>query len=447
MGGTFNGSKILPGTYVRFKAGKKTNPAASVRGIAVVPLVGYDFGDTTAKILTITSESPDEQIVKLGRSVYAEDNALVRYIALALEGAATVLAYLPAGGTKASKVTTFDSSNNLTLTAVYGGTRGNKITAAIVANPVSGFDVSIYMDGQEVEKFEKLTTVASLAAAGSKYVTATGTGNLAATASIVLTGGTDATVTNDIWTAYLDILEKVKFNTALVPVDSSTLKTAAISKVNSLRNTAGKSVQFVCVDNEADNIGIIDVVNSFAYGDSDSLTKAQAAAWVTGQEAGGEKTTSNTYKIVPNATKVVGELGIAAQETAVKDGKMFFSVDDEGNVILTYDINSLVNPDADQDDTYKKNRVIHTLDSFADDLRINIKPNQYDNSPEGWDLMLGMAKSIMNNYQADGAIKNVNLDEDITVDTARSVGDEVYFNVALQPVDSAEKIYFTVATQ
>ena len=126
---------------------------------------------------------------------------------------------------------------------------------------------------------------------------------------------------------------------------------------------------------------------------------------------------------------------------------MFFSVDDEGNVILTYDINSLVNPDADQDDTYKKNRVIHTLDSFADDLRINIKPNQYDNSPEGWDLMLGRAKSIMNNYQADGAIKNVNLDEDITVDTARSVGDEVYFNVALQPVDSAEKIYFTVATQ
>ena len=451
MGGTFNGPKILPSTYVRFKAKKKTAPAASVRGTAVVPLVGYDYGGDSAELLMITSASPDAQIAKLGRSVYADDNAILRYAALALEGAATVYLYLPAGGNKATKTTEFSTGNSLTVTAKSGGTRGNKLALTIVANPVGGFDVTILMDGESVETFEKLTTVASFAACASEYVVANGTGNLAAAASIVLTGGTDASVTNAVWSAYLDALETIKFNTALVPVSESTLKSATISKVNSLRNTAGKSVQFVCAENEGDNIGILNLVNSFGYetdkGEPDDLSIAQAAAWVTGQEAGGEKTTSLTYKIVPNATHVVGELGIAEQEAAVKDGKMFFSVDDEGNVILTYDINSLVNPDADQDDTYKKNRVIHTLDSFADDLRINIKPNQYDNSPEGWDLMLGRAKSIMNNYQADGAIKNVNLDEDITVDTARSVGDEVYFNVALQPVDSAEKIYFTVATQ
>lgn len=446
MGGTFNGPKILPGTYVNYKAKKNTSPQSSVRGIAVVPLVGYDWGDATAQMIKVTADSPDENLVKLGRSVYS-GQSLIRYIALALENAATVYAYVPAQTTKATKTNEFSTGNSLTVTAKYGGTLGNKIKVTSVANPSTGFDVSVYVDDELVEKYEKFTTVASLAAQESEWVVFSGTGNLAASAGISLTGGADASVTNTIWTNYLDALEKIKFNAALVPVTESTLKTAAISKVNALRNTAGKTVQFVCVDNEAGNIGIIDVVNTFAYSDSDQLTKAQAAAWVTGAEAGSTKTTSNTYKIVNNATMVVGELGIADQEAAVKAGKMFFSVDDEGAVILTYDINSLVNPDSDQDDSYKKNRVIHTLDAFADDLRLNIRPNQYDNSEEGWELMTGIGKSLLEQYQADGAIKNVNPDEDFVVDRARSVGDNVYFNVAVQPIDSAEKIYITINTQ
>lgn len=446
MGGTFNGKKVLPGTYINYKAKKNTAPATSTRGIAVVPLVGYDWGDTTAQMIAVTGDSPDGNIAKFGRSVYA-DNALIRYIALALENAATVYAYVPAGGNKASKATTFSTNNSLTVTAKYGGTRGNKLKVSIVANPASGFDVSVFMDGELVEKFEKFTTVASLVAQASEWVTFSGEGNLAATASIVLENGTDASVTNTIWTNYLDALEKIKFNTALVPVTDPTLKTAAVSKVNAMRNTAGKTVQFVCVENAADNIGIINVINSFGYGDSDNLTIAQAAAWVTGAEAGADKTVSCTYKIVPNADRVVGELGLAAQEAAVNAGQQFFSVDDQGAVILTYDINSLVNPDSDQDDTYKKNRVLRTLDAFADDLRLNIRPNMFDNNDEGWDLMTGIGKTLLANFLADGAIKNVNPDEDFVVDKTKSTGDNVYFDVALQPVDSAEKIYITINTQ
>ena len=43
-----------------------------------------------------------------------------------------------------------------------------------------------------------------------------------------------------------------------------------------------------------------------------------------------------------------------------------------------------------------------------------------------------------------GAIKNVDYDADFNIDESLSGGDEVYFIVAIQPVDSAEKLFFTV---
>jgi len=442
MGGTFNGKKILPGTYVRYKAKKTTAPGSSVRGIAVVPIIGYDWGDTSAQMIRVESASPDANYVKFARSVYDDSNAIIRYIALALENAETVYAYLPAGGTKATKTAT-----DLTVTAKYGGTRGNRITVTIVARTDSGFDVSVYLDGELVEKFEKITTLAGLVATESEWVTFSGTGSIQAEAGIVLAGGTDAAVTNTIWTDYLDALEKIKFNTALVATDTAAIHTAAISKVNSLRDTAGKTVQFVIPGCAANNIGIINVGNSFGYSDSDQLTDNQAAAWVTGAEAGADKTESCTYKPVPNADRVVGALSLAAAEAAVNAGKLFFITDDEGTVVVCYDINSLTTPGTDQDISYRKNRVIHTLDAFADDLRLNIKPNQFNNNDEGWSLMEGIGRNLLMQYQADNAITNVDPEEDFYVDKTLTSGDDCYFIVGMQPVDSAEKIYFTINTQ
>jgi hypothetical protein len=46
-----------------------------------------------------------------------------------------------------------------------------------------------------------------------------------------------------------------------------------------------------------------------------------------------------------------------------------------------------------------------------------------------------------------GAIKNVDYDADFKIDESLSSGDEVYFIVAIQPVDSAEKLFFTAKTR
>ena len=46
-----------------------------------------------------------------------------------------------------------------------------------------------------------------------------------------------------------------------------------------------------------------------------------------------------------------------------------------------------------------------------------------------------------------GALKNVNYQADFKVDRGASSGDETFFNVGLEPVDSAEKLYFTIRTR
>lgn len=441
-GGNFdiNQPKVRPGSYMNFAAKKTYNPAVSSRGIVVIPLIGYDWGPD-AKFIELDNDAPDAEIAKLGRSIY-DDNELVRLVRLAFENAVKVHVYIIAGGTKA-KVT----KDSLTITAKYGGKRGNDITVTSTANVDGGYDISLYLAGELMETFTGVTTIEELAAKESQYADFSGEGDLTAFSGAVLEGGNPAENMNSSFTAFLDAVEKVKCNTVLIPVSEESLAAAAASKVKYLRTKVGKTVQFVFAGHAGDDIGIINVINSFHLYDKD-LSVVDAAAWMAGATAAATKSQSNTYKVVANATAVVGELTNEQAEEAILAGKLFFSVsDDTGEVIVEYDINSLVHPSSTQDDSYKKNRVIRVLDSFADDLKATIKPNQFDNEPKGWEKMLQLGKLLMQQYEEDSAIKNVNLDADFTIDQSRSKGDATYFNVALQPVDSAEKLYYSISTQ
>lgn len=441
-GGNFdiNQPKVRPGSYMNFAAKKTYNPAVSSRGIVVVPFIGYDWGPS-AQFIELGNDAPDAEIAKLGRSIY-DDNDLIRLVRLAFENAVKVWVYIIAGGTKA-KIT----KDSLTITAKYGGERGNDITVTSTANVDGGYDISLYLAGELMETFTGVATIEELAAKESQYADFSGEGDVTAFSGAVLEGGKPAENMNSSFTAFLDAVEKVKCNTVLIPVSEESLAAAAASKVKYLRTKVGKTVQFVFAGYAGDDIGIINVINSFHLYDKD-LSVVDAAAWMAGATAAATKSQSNTYKVVTNATAVVGELTNEQAEEAILAGKLFFSVsDDTGEVIVEYDINSLVHPSSTQDDSYKKNRVIRVLDSFADDLKATIKPNQFDNEPKGWEKMLQLGKLLMQQYEEDSAIKNVNLDADFTIDQSRSKGDATYFNVALQPVDSAEKLYYSISTQ
>lgn len=154
-----------------------------------------------------------------------------------------------------------------------------------------------------------------------------------------------------------------------------------------------------------------------------------------------------TYAKYLGAVDIVGGKNHAQAVAAINRGEFFFSFSEAGDVVVEYDINSLVTFDKPKDKTYRKNRVLRVFDTFGESLMRGFPPNKFDNSPTGWDIMEGIGRSLLRQFEDAGALKNVDYDNDFLVDRSASTGDETYFNVALEPVDSAEKLFFTIKTR
>lgn len=443
-GGTFKLSspKVRPGTYVNVVNGKQPTAATSPTGVGMIPLIGYDWGPRDEWI-HLTAESPDAAKELFGRSIYS-DNEYMMLLQLMFLNATEVWVYIAGGGTKATgTITTAEGTAN--VTAKYEGTLGNKIKLVSVANPLGGFDVSVVLDGSEVELFEGVTTVADLA--GSAYIDVAGEGNLTAFASASLSTGTDNEERINASVAmFLDMAEKIKFNCMAFPTDDESLITALITKIKYIRNSIGWKCGAVLADTAADCEAIYNLTNSFVY-DGVELTTEQATAWLAGAVAGADYTTSLTYTTVNGATALVGEKTNEESIQAIKNGETFFSVDDSGNVILEYDVNSKTTFTQDDPTNINKGRPCRVYDTFANDLLITFIPGRFDNDADGWAVMEGLGRAMLQAYQNDGAITNVDLEADFLVDQGKSTGDSVYINVGIQAVDSAEKYYFTVVAR
>lgn len=439
-GGKFDklAGKVRPGTYVNFESTKVGTVGVGERGIVVIPFIGHAYGPVK-QFITITNAAPDAERAKLGYSVY-DDNDNMLLVREAMKNAATVIIYITASGTKA-----VGNGGGLSAEAVHGGVRGNDLAFSVVSNPVGGFDVTVTLGGAIMSTYEGINSADELA--GDAYIKFTAAGEkISAVAGVNLAGATATESANADVTDFLDAIEGVKFNAVAFPVVDEALLTAFKSKIKYLRDNVGKGVIGVATGLVADYEGIINVTNSVIV-EGRELTNAQATAWVAGATAGASYVQSNTYKVYDGATGIVGVKTHEQAVAAIKNGEFFFSLSEEGKVVAEYDINSLVTVPVGKDDSYKKNRVIRVFDTFNESVQLNFPPNKYPNSPVGWDIMEGVGRSILKEFENAGAIKNVDYEADFLVDREASVWDQTYFNVGLEAVDSAEKLFFTVATR
>lgn len=459
--------KVRPGTYINFESGRENAVISNgTRGTVIVPLPKATYGPAK-QFIKLTSASPDAAAATFGYSIYDDDpNRQMLLIREAFKRATTVYVYILTEGKEATADITMTlaakaaneeaggeetpATNKLTATAKYGGTRGNLLTVTVDANPLGGYDVIIHLDGSKVTEYEGLHTVEELIALDNPYIAFTGTGDLGEAAGTNLAGGTDEEAANTDITDFIDAWESVKFNTVCFPFNgegAQNVKQAALTKIKYMRDNMGKGVQVVMPDAPGmDFEGVINVTNSVSL-DGDDLTVEEACAWVAGATAGASNTESLTYNQYAGATAVVGPKSNEEAIAAINAGEFFFSVNENDEVVVEYDINSLVTYADKKDRSYRKNRVIRVYDTFQEAVQLNFPPNKYDNDSRGWDIMEGIGKTILRQFDDSGAITNVSYDEDFLVDREASVDDETYFNVGLQAVDSAEKLYFTVKTR
>ena len=142
------------------------------------------------------------------------------------------------------------------------------------------------------------------------------------------------------------------------------------------------------------------------------MDEVKATAWLAGAVASADYLTSLTYTVVQGATKIVDEKTNEESVDAIKKGETFFSVDESGNVILEYDVNSKVTFTETDPPDIRKGRSCRVYDSFANDLLTAFVPGRFNNDSDGWSVMESMGRAILQAYEKDGAITNVNLEED-----------------------------------
>ena len=438
-GGTFNLSspKVRPGAYANTKNGKQPTTATVPSGIAIIPLIGYDWGPR-GEMIHLTNESPDAAKTKFGRSIY-DDNGFMLMLQLMFLNVTEVYTYIAGGGEKAKGTITLKSGTG-NVTAKYSGSLGNKLKIVSVANPEGGFDVSVVLDGSEVELIEGAKKVADLK---SDYVDFSGDGELVAFASASLNGGTEeASKTNASVATFLDMAEKIKFNYMALPTSDASLITAAVTKIKYIRNSIGWKCGLVVANSASDYENIYNLTNSFEYAGV-KLTTEQATAWLAGAATAAGYTTSLTYTTVTGATGIVGQKTNEESIQAINNGETFFTVSESGNIILEYDVNSKVTFTQDDPTDILKGRPCRVYDSFANELLLTFVPGRFSNDPTGWTVMEGLGRAILKDFLKDGAIQNVDEENDFVVDRGASVGDSAYINCGIQPVDSTEKYYFT----
>lgn len=450
MAGTFiSQSKVRPGAYVTFKsvANETINPGT--RGIVAVPLT-LSWGDTNNLIEVTAGQYLNGQIYeKLGVNAGSEAAIPLREI---FKNAASALVYrLNADGQKAEAEATI-STTPITITAKHAGTLGNRISVSCELNSTTNVNELITtVDGLVVER-QAVTNLSAFIPNAWIDVTTASQNNLVFTpfTAVTLTGGTDGSAVADggvaQYTAFMNKCSDAIWNTMVVPNTNSTVLSNVAEYVKGLREEYGKKVQaVVCEYTAANHEGIISVSQGYYIG-NEVVSVANFAAYVAGMTAGASITESNTYKVIAGATGIFNPLSHSEIELGLRQGKLMLSMRQDRSVVIEKDINTLHTFTADKSYIFSKNRVLRCLDDIATQVTILFENGfigKVNNDESGRTLFRGAVIGYLNELQARGAIQNFDANTDVTV-TAGSDIESVVCGVAVQPIDSMEKLYLTV---
>ncbi|MGE4276586.1 MAG: phage tail sheath family protein [Lawsonibacter sp.] len=438
-GGTFTvQNKVLPGAYINFVSTGST-AAMGERGIAALPLE-LNWGPENQIWSMASGDFSGQALTVLGYDPAAAELLLIRE---ALKRASTLLLYrVNSGGIKASATV-----GGLTVTAKYGGTRGNDIQAAVLANAddSSQVDVVTYLDGDEMDcqTVAKVGGAASLTA--NDYVTFNSPDTLTAAAAAGLTGGTNGEVSGTSYADWLTALEVEQFHVLGYPGTDSTVKALVAAFVKRLRENEGKKVVGVLYQYAADHMGILSVKNGVVLEDGTTLTGDQAVAWVTGASAAAEVNESLTNTAYDGAVDVDIKYTRGQYEAAIQAGEFVFYADGNKARVLA-DLNTLTTFGVGVSEDWTSNRVVRVMDGWANDVAA-IFGERYlgaqTNNDTGRGLFLADLVALGKEYESVGAIREF-LSDDITVQQGSGTRD-VVVDCALKPNDSMEKLYMTVS--
>lgn len=440
-GGTWTSqNKARPGVYIRFKSTGSLGLTVGERGTVTIcePLSWGPVG----QVMEI--EAGADMTPYTGYDITAPQCRFLNEIFKGTNRTPAprkVLLYRPAASSSVQAAATISP---LTATAKYPGARGNDISVAITAldEPEGAFTVSTVVDGAVVDR-QTAKVVADLVP--NDWVEWSGTGALTATAGAPLTDGADGTVQSAAYTAYLGAIEPYKFDVMIYDGTDSAVLDAMTAFIKRIADDSGAYAQLVASGMSApDSRFIINVDSGAILSDGTGLTAAQVTWWVGGAEAGARYNESLTYAQYPGAVDVSPKLTDSGYADALAAGKLVLFADD-GAVKVEQDIDSLVSYTQDIGEPFRKNRVMRLCNTIANDIYRQFSDNYIgvvNNDEAGRMQFKAAIVGYLLDIQSGGGIQNFTAD-DVEVSPGEDI-DAIVVNIAIQVVDSVEKIYMTI---
>lgn len=440
-GGTWTSqNKVRPGVYIRFK---------STAGL------GLTVGDRgTVTICEPLSWGPVAQVMEIeagmdvtpytGYDITNPKNLFLREIFKGSNRTAAprkVLLYRPTASSSAKATVTIGT---LVVTAKYPGARGNDISIVVseLTEPANTFTVSTVVDGEIVDQ---QTGKQAGDLASNDWVDFSGTGVLTADSGKSLDSGADGTVQSAAWSAYLQTIEPYKFDVMIYDGSDTTVQSAMISFVKRIAEDAGQYSQLVAAGlTDPDSRFVINVNSGATLSDGTVLTAQQCTWWVGGVQAGALYNQSLTYAQYPGAVSASPLMTNSQYESALQAGKLVFFAED-GQVKVEQDINSLVTYTADIGRAFRKNRVMRLCNTIANDVYAQFSANfigVVNNNDVGRSQFKAAIVGYLLDIQGNQGIQNFSAD-DVEVLAGGDI-DAILVNIAIQAVDSVEKIYLTI---
>ncbi|MGG0619185.1 phage tail sheath family protein [Bacillus altitudinis] len=443
-GGTFTPGteKKRPGIYFNFKTTAEQRITLGERGTVALPLV-MSWGEPKTFISVSDMEDLNK---KVGLNI--DDKSLLLFRE-AKKKAQTVLLYRLNEGEPAKA----EIAENFVVTANYGGQKGNEITIQVAENVLDSTkrDVITYLGTDIVDK-QVVKDVKDLVK--NKYVQFSGEGEAVITAGAALSGGKNGVASVADYTAFLEAAETEYFDVIALPVDNSEqLKATFASFIERLRDKQGRKVQGVVANYAADQEGIINVTSGVVLEDGTELTPAQTTAWVAGASAGATFNQSLTFVEYEGAVDTLERLDNDQVEYRLSQGEFLFTFDARDRTVsVEKDINSLTSFTVEKNQQMAKNKIIRVLDAINNDLTFELKnliklrkanSNDIPASDDGVQLVKTLITQYLTQLQDGSGITGFNSETDIVIGLNED-RDGFIIDLAVQPVDAAEKFYFNV---
>ena len=458
MGAIFRAGeqKIRPGVYRRYENAGGSSVPGAIYGVFAIT-VHADFGP-----LNTVSTFEKDQVNEL-KEMYGTGGTVDAALALFEGGATKVNIYrLGSGGKVASAEIAGDSGTLATLETKYP--TANKFNYSL--KPILGDDtkkqILVYEDAVLLETIDYMVAddekanIVEAVNSKSNYLTAKageGTGKATTATNVALANGEAPSVTTESYSEAFEAFEALKWNYLVVDTVETAVHALVQAYIDRIFENGGlgsciigepTTVDFAtrCEHAKAFNDEkIIYLGSGYEDADGNKVDGYLAIAKQAGIIGSLGSNVSATHTVVPGAVNTLEKLKNSQYETAIESGLLLLSPNEEGQVWFDAAINTLVTPDANQDDGWKKIRRTSTRFEMFDRIDRAVAPliGQVNCDNIGIGDVIMAAQGVLDAMVREGKLQS---GASIVEDAGYRRGpDYAYFVIAADDLDSLEKIY------